>query len=100
MTETVEQQQTPPPPAPPTNSAEASARLGALSADKAWSDKLLAGDPYAAKEFSDLHVMIDAGDKVDSALAGLLQDPDGGNRVMVARNRYWGRRHPADPFGL
>jgi hypothetical protein len=75
MTEAAQQ---PAPPAPPANAAEASARLGTLTADKAWSDKLLAGDPYAAKEFHALTTMVaDGGDNVDRAMTGILPDvPD------------------------
>jgi hypothetical protein len=70
--------------APPANAAEATARLETLKNSADYTTKLLAGDPYAAKEFGDLHVMIDAGDKVESALAGTLPDvPDSGHRLMA-----------------
>jgi hypothetical protein len=74
MSEQQQQQQTPTP-APPANSAEAGARLGALTADKAWSDKLLAGDVAATKEFYELTTMVaDGSSDVELAMAGTLPD--------------------------
>jgi hypothetical protein len=71
-------------PTPPLVPADASARLAAFSADQALRDKLLAGDPYLAKEFHDLHKMIDAGDKVDVAMSGQLPDlPDSELKMMA-----------------
>jgi hypothetical protein len=62
------------PPAPPANAAEASTRLGTLTADKEWTEKLLAGDAAAAREFHDLSTMVATGDKVDAAIAGIRPD--------------------------
>jgi hypothetical protein len=67
MTEAAQQ------PAPPANAAEASSRLGTLTADKAWGDKLLAGDAATMKEFNSLTEMVAAGgDNVDRAISGAL----------------------------
>jgi hypothetical protein len=72
-------------PAPPANAVEAGARLETLKADGGWADKVLSGDVAATKEFNELHVMIDAGDRVESAMAGILPDvPDSGHRLMAS----------------
>ena len=78
-----QQQQTP----PPANAKEASARLEVLKANDEFTGKLLGGDPYAAKEFHDLHVMAAEGSgmsDVDKAMTGALPDvPDSGLRMMA-----------------
>jgi hypothetical protein len=61
-------------PAPPANATEASVRLGALSADKEWAGKLLAGDVAANREFQELSALVATGDKVDAAIAGIRPD--------------------------
>jgi hypothetical protein len=79
-----EQQPHQPPATPPANAAEASTRLETLKNSVDYTAKLLAGDPYAAKEFHDLHVMIDSGDNVDSAMKGILPDvPDSQLKMMA-----------------
>ena len=61
------------PPAPPATATEASARLTALSGDKAWSGRLLSGDLTATKEFNDLTTMVaESGDGVAVAMSGVL----------------------------
>jgi hypothetical protein len=75
------------PPAPPANATEASARLAALAADKDWSDKLLAGDVGATKEFHQLSELVAAGGSdVDMAMAGVTPSgiPDSSFRLMAA----------------
>jgi len=71
-------------PAPPANAGEAQNRLDALTADKAWSEKLLSGDAATTKEFHDLATMVaDGGDHVERALAGNLPDvPDSKIKTM------------------
>jgi hypothetical protein len=73
------------PPAPPANAQEASARLATLTNDRAWGDKLLAGDPATTKEFNSFTAMVaDGGDHVERAMAGTLPDvPDSGHRLMA-----------------
>jgi hypothetical protein len=75
-----QQQQT-----PPANAAEAGARLETLKADGAWADKLLAGDPYAAKEFYELSAMQANGTTdVEAAMTGAIPDvPDSGLKTMA-----------------
>ncbi len=85
MTETVT---APAAPAPPANATEAAARLGALSADKIWADRLLSGDGAATREFHQLSEMVANGDQIDMAMAGPLHSlasgviPDSSLRVM------------------
>jgi hypothetical protein len=58
-------------PAPPATAAEASGRLEALKADKEWGAKLIAGDPAANREFSELHLKIDSVDPADMAAVAM-----------------------------
>jgi hypothetical protein len=71
-------------PTPPANAVEAGAKLTALQADKAWSEKLLSGDAAATKVWHELHGLIASGDdRVSSAMAGALPDiPDSEHRLM------------------
>ncbi len=87
-----EQQQTPPPAAtappaaPPANSAEASAKLAALTSDQAWRDRFLSGgDPAATKEFHELTSAVAAGGSdVEIAMSGALPDlPNSELRMMA-----------------
>ncbi len=83
MTEATQQQQQP---AAPTNATEAAARLDTLKADSGWGEKFLSGDVATVKEFHDLHAMIDAGDNVEMALAGITPGgdiPDSGAKLMA-----------------
>jgi hypothetical protein len=72
-------------PAPPATATEASARLTALGADKAWAQRFYSGDIAAQKEFEDLNIMIaEGGDKIDRAMSGVLPDlPDGDLKQMA-----------------
>jgi hypothetical protein len=81
-----EQQGTPgSPPAPPATATEASARLTALSGDKAWSGKLLSGDLSATKEFNDLTTMVaEGGDGVAVAMSGVLPPAANGEMREMA----------------
>jgi hypothetical protein len=66
------------PPAPPATASEASARLDALGADRAWAQKFYSGDIAARQEFERLNVMVaEGGDKIDIAMLGQL--PPGAN---------------------
>jgi hypothetical protein len=74
-----------PPAAPPANATEASARLTALSGDKAWSGKLLSGDLTATKEFNDLTTMVaEGGDGVAVAMSGVLPPAANGEMREMA----------------
>jgi hypothetical protein len=69
-----DEQQTPPP-APPANSAEAGARLDALTQDAAWGKKLLSGDVATTQEFHELSAMKAGGTSdIDVAMRGELPD--------------------------
>jgi hypothetical protein len=59
------------PPAPPATAAEASVRLEALKADKEWGAKLIAGDPAANREFSELQLKADSADPADMAAVAM-----------------------------
>jgi hypothetical protein len=73
------------PPAPPATATEASARLTALSGDKAWSGKLLSGDLAATKEFNDLTTMVaESGDGVAVAMSGVLPPAANGEMREMA----------------
>jgi hypothetical protein len=78
-----EQQSYQPSATPPANAAEATTRLENLKSSTDATTKLLAGDPYIAKEFSELHAMIDGGDNIELALSGALPDvPDSDLKQM------------------
>jgi hypothetical protein len=80
-----EVQQQDAPPAPPANATEASSRLAALSADKAWSGKLLSGDTSATKEFNSLTTMVaEGGDGVAVAMSGVLPPAANGEMREMA----------------
>jgi hypothetical protein len=73
------------PAAPPATATEASARLTALSGDKAWSGKLLSGDLSATKEFNDLTTMVaEGGDGVAVAMSGVLPPAANGEMREMA----------------
>jgi hypothetical protein len=55
------------PPAPPTTPDGAQARLGALTADKAWGAKLVAGDSAARIEFDSLSRLLSGADTAPTA---------------------------------
>jgi hypothetical protein len=77
-------------PAPPATPVEASNRLGALTSNKEWGAKLLAGDAATVKEFHALSKMSAARDTVDIAMSnGAIEHhlaaggiPDSDMRVM------------------
>lgn len=62
-------------PAAPATAAEAAARLDILSADAAWSAKVLAGHGPAVREFQDLVAKKSGGDKLDQIIAGTAEVP-------------------------
>jgi hypothetical protein len=59
-------------PAPPTNAIEAHDRLGVLSADARWADNLMKGDTATVREFHELSAMAANGDKIQTAMAGVV----------------------------
>jgi hypothetical protein len=61
-------------PALPTNAAEAVTRLAQLSANENWANAVLSGNGPQVAEFKDLQKLIAAGDNVDKALAGVMED--------------------------
>jgi hypothetical protein len=65
MTDAVEQQQQPAP--PPATSEAAHARLGELTADKAWGAKLVAGDTAVRAEFDSLSRLVSGTDTAPTA---------------------------------
>jgi hypothetical protein len=69
---------TPSLPAPPANATEAANRLGALTADKEWCEKLLAGNADAGREFRELSELAATGDDVNVAMAGRPPIPESG----------------------
>jgi hypothetical protein len=73
------------PPAPPATATEASARLTALGADKAWYERFTNGDPSAAKEFHSLTTMVaEGGDHIDIAMSGQLPPAANGDLRELA----------------
>src|ERR1700738_3918469 len=77
-------------PALPANSTEASARLDVLSADKAWSGKLLSGDPRAREEFNSLTAKVaEGGNDIDRAMSGVLPAvPDTALKTMAGTAEF------------
>jgi hypothetical protein len=76
----------PAPTAEPKTSAEATARLAALTNDPAFRTKLLSGDDEATKQFNALTTMTADAGPVDLALAGLLRsgiETVSGNQLTV-----------------
>lgn len=67
----------PPPPLAPATAADAARRLEILSKDKAWADRLFAGDVAANKEFKELNALAASGDDTADLIAGTatLQQP-------------------------
>jgi hypothetical protein len=61
-------------PQPPATPAAAATRLTQLKADPAWTKAWLSGSGPQAKEYNDLSELAAKGDKVDLAMAGVMED--------------------------
>lgn len=71
----MEQQLHPLPPVKPEDAQGARHRLTALANDVRWSKALMNGEPAATKEFHDLVALSAAGDDVNDAIVGIVEDP-------------------------
>jgi hypothetical protein len=82
----------PPAPIKPEDSQGARQRLQDLSKDASWTRQLFAGDPTAAKTFSELVALSESGDAVGDSLAGIVEDPATQPIFETTTNGEWPRR--------
>lgn len=88
MTDETQQQQFPPAPPAAANASEAQLKIDVLTADRAWTDRFLGGDPAAVNEFKALSgVAVDGGtaeDVVASVMNGKAPEFGNGKQRQMA----------------